>query len=129
MKWLVAHIIGFLLLAGCAHRNHGVIASLDPKYTTVDASKIDKIRVSWGAHGGVWITTVTLVRPTDWVVKESIRTIKTNDSITVCYSKTPRPGKVSAGRAEPVHLTIIADGVRWHDKRQILLSDRCGRRL
>jgi hypothetical protein len=116
-----------LLSASCAHRYDGVIASFDAERTNVDPSRYDIPRVSWGAHGGLWVTTVTLVRRSDWVAKQSIRVRKDSTTVTVCYSKTPWPGKPFDATLAPVHLIFVVGGVERGDKRTVLLSSKCGR--
>lgn len=125
MRYAIA--ILFLLSTSCAHRYDTVIASFDPKRTSVDPSRYDKPRVSWGAHGGLWVSTVTLVRRSDWVTKQSIRVRKDATTVTVCYSKTPWPGKPFDATLAPVHLIFVVGGVEPGDKRQVLLSSKCGR--
>lgn len=125
-RYVIALALG-LSSAACAHRYDTVIASFDPDRTDVDPTRYDQPRVSWGAHGGLWVRTVTLVRRSDWVAKQSIRVRKDRSTITVCYSKTPWPGRAFDATLVPVQLIFVVGGVDPSDKRTVLLSSTCGR--
>ena len=114
-------------LASCAHADYSVIARSDPQAVSLPPDKLDRVRVGWFAHSGsMGVTTTTRISPSDWVDKRSIRVESTPDTITVCYSIVPRPGKVRGEPPEPITLTFVVPGIERSDSRAVLLSSTCG---
>jgi len=118
-------LISCALVLGCAAPKRYLVASSDPRVVDVPDDALDKVRVSWGSRGGMVVSTVTRMSPSDWVRKESIRMHKADDMIIVCYSITRRPGMPGGIAPIPTKLIFVVDGVDRYDRRPVRLSSSC----
>ena len=120
-------LIACAFLLGCAPPKRFLVTSADPRVVDVPDDSLDRVRVSWGSRGGMVVSTITRISPSDWVRKESIRVHKAEDMITVCYSITRRPGMPRGIPPLPTKLIFIVDGVDRYDRRPVRLSISCGK--
>lgn len=129
MRALLALILApVFLLAGCAHQYRVENFGDDPRYMR-GPTEYDKPRVGWVAHGGflsLWVT--TLMSPSDWVPTESLRVVRTERSVTLCYSVLPRAGVKPGLPPVPVTYQFRTNAVKESEKREILVSRRCGKK-
>jgi len=120
-------LLACALLLGCTQPKRHLVASSDPRVADVPEDSLDKVRIGWGSRGGMVVSTITRISPSDWVRKESIRVHKTDDMITVCYSITRRPGMPGGISPLPTKLIFVVDGVDRYDRRPVRLSSTCGK--
>jgi hypothetical protein len=113
------------LVVGCGLPKYRVIATSDPDFVDVPEASFDQVKTSWASRGGLAITTITRISPSDWVRKESIRVLKTSDAITVCYSVTHRPRMTRNLPAVPTRLIFVIAGVPRDEPRPVRVSRSC----
>lgn len=118
-------LIACALVVGCGLPKYRVIATSDPDFVDVPDASFDQVKTSWASRGGLAITTITRISPSDWVRKESIRVLKTSEAITVCYSITHRPRVTRNLPPVPTRLIFVIAGVPRDEPRPIRVSHSC----
>ena len=128
MRTSIALVASALLVAGCAH-NFRVSRTEDPRFVSVPITAYDKPSIGWAAHSSmIGVSVVTLISPSDWVPRESVRLIRSEDANTICYSVVPRPGATPGLPPVPVRFTFMTDAIKRSDKRAVFVSKSCDRK-
>jgi hypothetical protein len=126
MRATLALIIIGLSTMGCSR--HWQVSRTEESRFLSSPAGYDRPRVGWTVHGGLLsVSVTTMMSPSDWVPKKSLRIIKSKETITLCYSVVPREKHTTRLPPVPTRYLFWTDAVRRSDTRTILLSNSCGK--
>ena len=94
------------------------------------ARSYDVPSISWYAHSGdAGVRVITLLRDSDHIPPHTIVVRKSLRTLTLCYAVVPGLNNAVPDAAKPTTLMFRVPGIARNDKRRVLVSRSCAKKV